>query len=260
MVTLDRYAAVDDVGKIMNRLLCEGQIHGGVAQGVGQALMEAIVFDDGGQLVTGSFQDYAMPRADDFPDLLSELTEVPATHQSARRQGRGRSRRHRRTARRHRRHPRRAHAARHRSHRHAGNAFARLGSDQGAPNKSRGGVISFRPREAGGMVIARKVGHLRSPLRANSRRDANKARCAGQNNGSSSRPIGNATRVSRNLLIASALFSWRQMDGKLQLGELSPAENRDLPVAASPAETRAVSNYWERMRVVACALPVRKSG
>jgi aerobic carbon-monoxide dehydrogenase large subunit len=79
VVTLERYAAVDDVGKIMNALLCEGQIHGGVAQGVGQALMESIVFDTDGQLVTGSFQDYAMPRATDFPDLVSELTEVPAT-------------------------------------------------------------------------------------------------------------------------------------------------------------------------------------
>jgi len=78
VVTLARYAAVDDVGKVMNALLCEGQIHGGVAQGAGQALMEAIVFDSGGQLVTGSFQDYAMPRAEDFPDLVSELTEVPA--------------------------------------------------------------------------------------------------------------------------------------------------------------------------------------
>ena len=77
-VTLARYAAVDDVGKIINHLLCEGQIHGGVAQGIGQALMEAIVFDAEGQLVTGSFQDYAMPRAEDFPDLVSELTEVPA--------------------------------------------------------------------------------------------------------------------------------------------------------------------------------------
>jgi aerobic carbon-monoxide dehydrogenase large subunit len=79
LVTLDRYAAVDDVGRVMNRLLCEGQIHGGVAQGAGQALMEAIVFDSAGQLVTGSFQDYAMPRAADLPDITSELTEVPAT-------------------------------------------------------------------------------------------------------------------------------------------------------------------------------------
>jgi aerobic carbon-monoxide dehydrogenase large subunit len=77
-VTLARYAAVDDVGKIMNQLLCEGQIHGGVAQGVGQALMEAVVFDGDGQLISGSFQDYAMPRAEDFPAIHSELTEVPA--------------------------------------------------------------------------------------------------------------------------------------------------------------------------------------
>jgi carbon-monoxide dehydrogenase large subunit len=79
VVTLARYAAVDDVGRVINKLLCDGQIHGGVAQGVGQALMESIVFDSDGQLVTGSFQDYAMPRASDFPDLLSEIAEVPST-------------------------------------------------------------------------------------------------------------------------------------------------------------------------------------
>jgi aerobic carbon-monoxide dehydrogenase large subunit len=78
VVKLARYASVGDVGKIVNKLLCEGQIHGGVAQGVGQALMESIVFDADGQLVTGSFQDYAMPRAEDFPEMVSELTEVPA--------------------------------------------------------------------------------------------------------------------------------------------------------------------------------------
>lgn len=61
----------------MNHLLCEGQIHGGVAQGAGQALMEAIRFDTDGQLVSGSFQDYAMPRAEDFPDLVSKFTDVP---------------------------------------------------------------------------------------------------------------------------------------------------------------------------------------
>jgi carbon-monoxide dehydrogenase large subunit len=63
----------------MNRLLCNGQIHGGVAQGIGQALMEAVVYDRDGQLVTGSFQDYCMPRADDFPSFASELTEIPST-------------------------------------------------------------------------------------------------------------------------------------------------------------------------------------
>jgi len=77
-VSLERYAAVDDVGKIMNQLLCEGQIHGGVAQGAGQALMEAIVFDAAGQLVTGSFQDYAMPRAADVPALQFRSNEVPS--------------------------------------------------------------------------------------------------------------------------------------------------------------------------------------
>jgi carbon-monoxide dehydrogenase large subunit len=78
-VSVVRYAAVDDVGRVMNHLLCEGQIQGGVAQGVGQALMEAIIYDSSGQLVTGSFQDYCMPRADDFPELMSELAEVPST-------------------------------------------------------------------------------------------------------------------------------------------------------------------------------------
>jgi aerobic carbon-monoxide dehydrogenase large subunit len=79
VVELARYVSVGDVGKVVNALLCVGQIHGGVAQGVGQALMETIAFDSNGQLLTGSFQDYAMPRAADFPDMASELTEVPAT-------------------------------------------------------------------------------------------------------------------------------------------------------------------------------------
>jgi len=66
-VTLTRYAAVDDVGRVLNPLLCEGQIHGGIVQGVGQALMEDIVYDPAnGQLVSASFQDYCMPRADQF--------------------------------------------------------------------------------------------------------------------------------------------------------------------------------------------------
>ena len=78
-VAVVRHAAVDDVGRVMNHLLCEGQVHGGVAQGVGQALMEKVLYDDSGQLVTGSFQDYCMPRADDLPEIVSELAEVPST-------------------------------------------------------------------------------------------------------------------------------------------------------------------------------------
>jgi aerobic carbon-monoxide dehydrogenase large subunit len=78
-VRIDRFAAVDDLGMTINPMICEGQIHGGIAQGVGQALFESIVYDDGsGQLMTGSFLDYGMPRADDFPAIVSELVEIPA--------------------------------------------------------------------------------------------------------------------------------------------------------------------------------------
>jgi carbon-monoxide dehydrogenase large subunit len=78
-VRIDRLFAVDDLGMIINPMIAEGQIHGGVAQGVGQALMEGIVYEKvSGQLVTGSFLDYGMPRADDFPPILSELVEIPA--------------------------------------------------------------------------------------------------------------------------------------------------------------------------------------
>jgi aerobic carbon-monoxide dehydrogenase large subunit len=77
-VTLDRYALVDDVGTVINPLTLKGQIHGGVAQGVGQALMEQIVYDrDSGQLLTATFMDYAMPRADTLPDLVIASNPVP---------------------------------------------------------------------------------------------------------------------------------------------------------------------------------------
>jgi len=78
-VTIDRFAAVDDLGMIINPMICEGQIHGGIAQGVGQALCEETAYDpQTGQLLSGSFLDYAMPRAEHMPDVISELTEVPA--------------------------------------------------------------------------------------------------------------------------------------------------------------------------------------
>jgi aerobic carbon-monoxide dehydrogenase large subunit len=78
-VRIDRFAAVDDLGMVINPMICEGQIHGGIAQGVGQALFENMVYDgQSGQLITGSFLDYGMPRAADFPEFVSELLEVPA--------------------------------------------------------------------------------------------------------------------------------------------------------------------------------------
>jgi len=76
-VALVRYAAVDDVGHMINPLLVEGQLHGGIVQGVGQALMENIAYDSSGQLVTGSFMDYAMPRAGDFCTFRLGENEVP---------------------------------------------------------------------------------------------------------------------------------------------------------------------------------------
>lgn len=69
-VELTRYTAVDDVGRMLNPLICEGQIQGGIVQGAGQALLENLVYDPrSGQLLSGSFMDYAMPRADDFCDF-----------------------------------------------------------------------------------------------------------------------------------------------------------------------------------------------
>jgi carbon-monoxide dehydrogenase large subunit len=74
------YWVVDDVGRMLNPMLVKGQIHGGVAQGLGQALLEAVVYDrDGGQLLSGSFMDYAMPRASDMPDIAAAANEVLTT-------------------------------------------------------------------------------------------------------------------------------------------------------------------------------------
>jgi len=74
------YTAVDDCGNVLDHTLVEGQLHGGLAQGIGQALIERTVYDgDNGQLVTGSFMDYAMPRADIMPRLTAVEQSVPAT-------------------------------------------------------------------------------------------------------------------------------------------------------------------------------------
>jgi carbon-monoxide dehydrogenase large subunit len=77
-VTIVRYTSVDDVGRAVNPLIIHGQTHGGIVAGVGQALMERIVYDANGQLLTASFMDYAMPRAEQFPFLTTDISEVPA--------------------------------------------------------------------------------------------------------------------------------------------------------------------------------------
>ena len=78
-VQVVRYSVVDDFGNLINPMLAEGQVHGGVAQGIGQALYEHVVFDQEGQLLTASFMDYGMPRAQDLPYYKFETECVPST-------------------------------------------------------------------------------------------------------------------------------------------------------------------------------------
>ena len=77
-VTIARYVAVDDCGRVISPLLVDGQVHGGLAQGIGQALWEEVVYDEDGQLITGSLMDYAVPRAQDFPHFELDRTETPS--------------------------------------------------------------------------------------------------------------------------------------------------------------------------------------
>ena len=78
---IDKFTAVDDFGTIINPMIVEGQVHGGIVQGIGQALLENCVYDtETGQLLTGSFMDYAMPRADDFPNFTIDTICTPCTH------------------------------------------------------------------------------------------------------------------------------------------------------------------------------------
>jgi len=80
VVEIDRYAVVDDVGRVINPMICHGQIEGALAQGIGQALMENVAFDtESGQMLSASFTDYAMPRAADLPlHYEMDFIDVPA--------------------------------------------------------------------------------------------------------------------------------------------------------------------------------------
>ena len=118
------WTAVDDFGVVINPMIVEGQVHGGIAQGVGQALYEGAIYDKDAQLVTGSFMDYCMPRADYFPSITVGTTTTTVPVESARHQGLRRSRRHRRAGCRDQRHYRRH---RHRTDRHAGHAAGGVG-------------------------------------------------------------------------------------------------------------------------------------
>ena len=80
-VEIEKFVAVDDFGKIINPMIVDGQIHGGIAHGIGQALLETCIYDgDSGQLLTGSYNDYCMPRADDLPNFETDTKESPCPH------------------------------------------------------------------------------------------------------------------------------------------------------------------------------------
>jgi aerobic carbon-monoxide dehydrogenase large subunit len=81
IVKIERFTAIDDFGKVVNPMIVEGQVHGGLAQGIGQALTEGCRYDKStGQLLTGSMLDYCLPRADDVPSFQVGTKETPCTH------------------------------------------------------------------------------------------------------------------------------------------------------------------------------------
>jgi len=80
MVTIRSYVAVDDIGKVVNPLIVDGQVHGGIAQGIGQARYEEAVDDDAGNLLTTTLADYLVPSAADLPSYITDRTESPAAN------------------------------------------------------------------------------------------------------------------------------------------------------------------------------------
>jgi carbon-monoxide dehydrogenase large subunit len=79
-VTVRDFVSVDDCGVRISPMLVRGQVHGGLAQGIAQALLEEVVYDGEGQLLTGTLMDYAVPRADDLPSFVTDQTVTPTPH------------------------------------------------------------------------------------------------------------------------------------------------------------------------------------
>ena len=80
VVKIERYIACDDVGNVVNPMIVDGQVHGGITHAIGQALFEGAIYDDDGQLTNGSYMDYALPRADDLPRFETDRTVTPCPH------------------------------------------------------------------------------------------------------------------------------------------------------------------------------------
>ena len=138
VVEVVKYSCVNDFGTVINPMIVEGQLHGGVVQGIGQALMEQTVYDEEGQFLTGSFMDYAMPRADDVPQFSRRRSSGAGDDQSARRQRLRRSGLRRRADLGDERGGRRARRIRHPPYRHAGDARSASGRRSKRPRRARG--------------------------------------------------------------------------------------------------------------------------
>ncbi|MDH3909184.1 MAG: molybdopterin-dependent oxidoreductase, partial [Gammaproteobacteria bacterium] len=80
VVQVVRFTAADDFGRVINPMIVEGQVHGGLTQGIGQALYENCVYDESGQLLSGSLMDYCLPKADNVPDFAVTTNVTPCTH------------------------------------------------------------------------------------------------------------------------------------------------------------------------------------
>ncbi|MEO0865682.1 MAG: molybdopterin cofactor-binding domain-containing protein, partial [Pseudomonadota bacterium] len=84
VVTIEKFVSADDFGNVINPMIVEGQVHGGIAQGIGQALLENCAYDETGQLLSASYMDYTMPRADDLPEMahytVDHSCQTPCTH------------------------------------------------------------------------------------------------------------------------------------------------------------------------------------
>ena len=143
-LTIVNFTASDDFGRIINPMIVAGQVHGGLAQGIGQAVLEGCVYDkETGQLLTGSYNDYAMPRAARFAEIRAVDARDLLHAQPARGQRLRRGRRDRRPGGDRQRHRRRAEAARGQARRDAGDPGAAVAHDPAAPDAGGGGVDGF---------------------------------------------------------------------------------------------------------------------
>ena len=234
VVDLVRYIAVDDVGKKINPMIVDGQLHGGIAQGVGQALWEGAVYSDDGQLLTGSMLDYALPRASWLPSFELDETVTPSPGQPARGQGRRRGGLHREHRGGGQRGHRRAQPAGHPAPRHAVHRAEGLGRDPGrrtaAPQRQRlrEGRPGMIPAEFG-YTRAGSVDEALGAIAARRRREGHRGRpepAAAAQAAAGVRRDAGRHRPARRAPRASSELD----DGRLSVGALTTyAELMDSP-------------------------------